>query len=69
MNEKITAETEQLNKYKALIHDALEQFATLYPTRLPDSDNAKINELLNRMFAHEKEYLNENPDDYFEIYG
>jgi hypothetical protein len=68
MNDIITAEIEQLDTYKALIADALEQFATLYPNRLSDSDNAKITEMLNRMFAHEKEFLIENPNDYFEIY-
>lgn len=69
MEEKIETTIIKLNFQKQVCLDALNEYSTNHPSELVPFEKEKIETLLKRMFIAEKEFLCENPDDYFEIYG
>lgn len=59
----------QLNNCEVLCNKALNDWQINNPDELKPTDKDKISKLLKRMFDAEKEYLQTNPSDYFEIYN
>ena len=66
--EKINEETEKLNFYHQICIDSLNEFSINHPFQLQSYEKEKINALLNRMFDAELDYLNNSPEDYFDLY-
>jgi len=69
MNEQTENELTRLNSYQEICREALNEFATNNPFKLPAYEKEKIEKLLYRMFDGETDFLVQNSDDYFEIYG
>jgi len=68
MEDKIEAVADKLNFQKQICLDALSEYSANHPAELAPFEKEKIERLLNRMFVAEKEFLYENPGDYFELY-
>lgn len=68
MEEKTENELSKLNMYEVICTDALNHLQSNSPKQLSEFEK-KIIALLKRMFNAEKEFLLEEPDDYFEIYN
>ena len=66
---ELKTELNKLNFQQQLCFDALKEYSANHPAELAAFEREKIEKLLNRMFSAEKEFLHENPDDYFELYG
>lgn len=69
MNEHSENELNKLNAQHEICLEALKEYATNNPFKLPSFEKEKIVKLLYRMFDSEIDFLVQNPDDYFEIYG
>jgi len=69
MNEQTENELTRLNSYQEICREALNEFATNNPFKLRAYEKEKIEKLLYRMFDGETDFLVQNSDDYFEIYG
>ena len=69
MEEKSEKELSKLNMYEVICADALNQLQSNSPNQLSEFEKNQIIALLKRMFNAEKEFLIEEPDDYFEIYN
>ncbi len=67
IEEKITNEIEKLATYEAICKNALYELQLSKPKQLMDFERKKIESVLSRMFENEKDFLLENPTDYFEI--
>jgi hypothetical protein len=67
IEEKITNEIEELATYEAICKNALYELQLSKPNQIIDYERKKIASILNRMFEDEKDYLIENPTDYFVI--
>ena len=68
MEEKIENELNQLDFQKQICIDAINEYASNHTSGLVDFEKEKIENLLNRMFDAEMDFLQRNPEDYFEIY-
>ena len=69
MEEKTENELFKLNMYEVICTDALNHLQFNSPNQLSEFEKNQIIALLKRMFNAEKEFLLEEPDDYFEIYN
>ena len=69
MEEKTENELSKLNMYEVICTDALNHLQSNIPNQLSEFEKKQIIALLKRMFNAEKEFLLEEPDDYFEIYN
>ena len=69
MEEKTENELSKLNMYEVICTDALNHLQFNSPNQLSEFEKNQIIALLKRMFNAEKEFLLEEPDDYFEIYN
>jgi len=67
IEEKITNKIEKLATYEAMCKNALYELELSKPNQLDDFERKKIESVLSRMFENEKDYLLENPTDYFVI--
>ncbi len=67
--EKIEQEAERLEAFRNICSEAVEYYANLYPYQLPEQEAEKLINIVSRMFFAEIDYLQKNPDDYFELYG
>ena len=54
------------NEAKCL--EAIKYFKPVRPTELPEEEAKKIKLVIERMFIAEREYLDENPSFYFDLY-
>ena len=66
--EKISLELEKLDFYKALSIGVMSDFSKNQPLVLTEPEKEKLIAILTRMFRAEKDYLSQNPEDYFELY-
>ena len=69
MEEKTENELSKLNMYEVICTDALNHLQSNSPNQLSEFEKKQFIALLKRMFNAEKEFLLEEPDDYFEIYN
>ena len=67
--EKTVQEAERLESFKNICTEAVENYANLYPYQLPEQEAEKLINIIRRMFFAEIDYLQNNPDDYFDLYG
>ena len=65
----IDTELDKLNCFHGIWVEALAEFAANHPLQVVPFEKERIRKILERMFDAEIDYLERNPDDYFEIYG
>ena len=68
-NWKVDVEATNLNKYKKLCTKLIEHYSKKNRNKITVFEERKIKQILNRMFSNELDYLESEPDDYFELYG
>ena len=68
-NWKVDVEAANLNKYKKLCAKLIEHYSKKNRNKITVFEERKIKQILNRMFSNELDYLESEPDDYFELYG
>ena len=68
-NWKVDFEAANLNKYKKLCTKLIEHYSKKNRNKITVFEERKIKQILNRMFSNELDYLESEPDDYFELYG
>lgn len=68
LEDKQDAEIEKLKYYHEICNDALNEFSNSHPYQLATYEKEKIVDLLNRLFTGEIDYLENSPEDYFDIY-
>ncbi len=66
---KIDLEANKLDKYEKLCIKLIESFANKHRVKIDVFEERQIKQLLTRMFKSEHEYLLNEPEDYFELYG
>lgn len=69
MEEKIKTEEGFLYNTEELIQDLLKNHFDSNECKLDAFTKAKIKRFTKRMIDQEVEYLNQDPDSYFELYG
>jgi hypothetical protein len=68
LEDKQEAEIEKLKYYHEICNDALNEFSNNHPYQLATYEKEKIVDLLKRLFTSEIDYLENSPEDYFDIY-
>ena len=68
-NWKVDIESKNLVKYERLCTQLIEHYAKKNRLKVNVYEERKIKKLLNRMFDNEIDYLHNEPEDYFELYG
>jgi hypothetical protein len=68
LEDKQDAEIEKLKYYHEICNDALNEFSNNHPYQLATYEKEKIVDLLKRLFTGEIDYLENSPEDYFDIY-
>ena len=68
LEDKQDAEIEKLKYYHEICNDALNEFSNNHPYQLATYEKEKIVDLLKRLFNGEIDYLENSPEDYFDIY-
>ena len=68
LEDKQEAEIEKLKYYHEICNDALNEFSNNHPYQLATYEKEKIVDLLKRLFTDEIDYLENSPEDYFDIY-
>ena len=68
-NWKVDIESKNLEKYERLCTLLIEHYAKNNRLKVNVYEERKIKKLLNRMFDNEIDYLQNEPEDYFELYG
>jgi hypothetical protein len=68
LEDKQEAEIEKLKYYHEICNDALNEFSNNHPYQLATYEREKIVDLLKRLFTGEIDYLENSPEDYFDIY-
>tara|TARA_B100000674_G_C37230032_1_gene640949 strand:- start:188 stop:418 length:231 start_codon:yes stop_codon:yes gene_type:complete len=66
---KIDIEAKNLTKYERLCIKLIENYASKNRQNIDVFEERQIKKLLSRMFKSEYEYLLNEPEDYFELYG
>ncbi len=66
---KIDIEAKNLTKYERLCIKLIESYANNNRQNIDVFEERQIKQLLSRMFQSEYEYLLNEPEDYFELYG
>ena len=69
MDDKIQIEKKFLHNTEELIQELLENHMSSSQCQLDAFTNAKIKKLVTRVVSQEVEYLYDDPQNYFEIYG
>ena len=67
--EKFKVEFQTLVNYRNICEKAISQYAQNENNQLAEIEKGKILELLVRLFDSELEFLQSEPNDYFEIYS
>jgi hypothetical protein len=68
LEDKQDAEIEKLKYYHEICNDALNEFSNNHPYQLATYEKEKIVDLLKRLFIGEIDYLENSPEDYFDLY-
>ena len=68
LEDKQDAEIEKLKYYHEICNDALNEFSNNHPYQLAEYEKEKIVDLLKRLFTGEIDYLENSPEDYFDLY-
>ncbi|MCX6293960.1 MAG: hypothetical protein NT127_06670 [Sphingobacteriales bacterium] len=68
LEDKQDAEIEKLKYYHEICNDALNEFSNNHPYQLAAYEKEKIIDLLKRLFTGEIDYLENSPEDYFDLY-
>ena len=68
LEDKMDSEMDRLSRYKKISTESLENFSSQFPSQLPDYDLEIMVNIIERLFDAEIDYLERNPEDYFEIY-
>jgi hypothetical protein len=68
LEDKQDAEIEKLKYYHEICNDALNEFSNNHPFQLAEYEKEKIVDLLKRLFTGEIDYLENSPEDYFDLY-
>lgn len=68
LQDKQDAEIAKLSYYFNLCNDALNDFSTNNPYQLADYEKENVIVVLKRLFEGEIDYLERNPEDYFDLY-
>lgn len=68
MKEKVALELEKIDFYETLSIEVMSDFSRNQPLMLNESEKEKLIAMLRRMFSSEKDYLSQNPRDYFQLY-
>lgn len=68
LEDKQDGEIEKLKYYNEICNDALNEFSNNHPYQLATYEKEKIVDLLKRLFTGEIDYLENSPEDYFDIY-
>ena len=66
---KIDIEAKNLTKYERLCIKLIESYASKNRQNIDVFEERQIKQLLSRMFQNEYEYLLNEPEDYFDLYG
>jgi len=69
MKEKITIEESFLGETEKLLEELLKNHFTSKYCKLDAFTKVKIKSVINRVVKQEIDYLNDDPKNYFEIYG
>ena len=69
MDEKIKIEQKFLRDTEETIEVLLLKHYSRTECKLDAFTKAKINSIVGRLFSQEVEYLHEDPENYFELYG
>ncbi|MBI35711.1 MAG: hypothetical protein CMP67_10165 [Flavobacteriales bacterium] len=69
MEEKIKIEERFLENAESLVSDLLKQHFASTDCQLDAFTKSKIKGLIKRVIIQEVEYLNQDPENYFSIYG
>jgi len=69
MNKRIDLELEKIDCYETLTIGLINDFYKNQPLKVVEPEKKKITAMIRRMFRSEKDYLNQNPKDYFQMYG
>jgi hypothetical protein len=68
LEDKQDAEIEKLKYYQKICNDALNEFSSNHTYQLASYEKEKIIDLLKRLFNGEIDYLQNSPEDYFDLY-
>ena len=68
MEEKTELEIKKLELQKQICIEALKEYSAYHPMKTQRFKNGEIEKLLQRLFDAEVDFLQRNPEDYFEIY-
>jgi hypothetical protein len=68
-NWKVDIESENLKKYEKICSQLIAHYAKKNRPKINVFEERKIKRLLERMFENELDYLHNEPEDYFELYG
>ena len=69
MKEKTALELEKIDCYETLTIGLINDFFKNQSLPLAESERKHLVAMLRRMFRSEKDYLSQNPKDYFQLYG
>ncbi|MEO9482474.1 MAG: hypothetical protein ABJG47_03475 [Ekhidna sp.] len=67
-NELIKQELERISQFQELIADCEELFSNMRPLEYQKLNIDWIRDFLERMIQNELEFINDQPDEYVEIY-
>jgi hypothetical protein len=68
LEDKQDAAIEKLKYYHEICNDALNEFSNNHHYQLATYEKEKIVDLLKRLFIGEIDYLENSPEDYFDLY-
>ena len=68
-NWKVDIEACNLKKYERLCTKLIEHYSSKNRSKITVYEERKIKKVLERMFSNELDYLQTEPEDYFELYG
>ncbi len=69
MKEKTALELEKIDCYETLTIGLINDFFKNQPPKVVGPEKKRITAMIRRMFRAEKDYLSQNPEDYFELYA
>lgn len=69
MDDRIIVEQRFLNNTQELIQDLLDEYFNSGKSDLDAFSKHRTKDLVRRIINQEVEYLREDPDNYFDIYG
>ena len=69
VNIKVDIESKNLKKYEKLCSQLIAHYSKKNRSKINIFEERKIKQILERMFENELDYLYNEPEDYFELYG